>query len=123
MTLDGNRVAGITVDNLSAESKMIITTVSTPGKLVLRLFNYPAWKIEVNGRLVEPETRAGTGQMLIPVQAGESTIRVSFGRTWDRTLGAAISAISALILLFRMGLFPSPHKTFFDQLHCIGHRR
>src|SRR5207249_9538272 len=50
VTLDGNEVAGITVDNLSAESKMIITTVSAPGKLVLRLFNYPAWKIEVNGR-------------------------------------------------------------------------
>jgi hypothetical protein len=116
-TLGSKEIARVAVHNLNAESKMIITTVSVPGKFVLRLFNYPAWKIEVNGHLVEPETRAGTGQILIPVQAGENTIRVSFGRTWDRTWGAAISAISVLGLLFRMSLF-ARRQAFANQLHC-----
>ena len=34
--------------------------------------------------------------MLIPVQAGKNRIQITFTRTWDRTLGGIISAITAL---------------------------
>ena len=36
-----------------------------PGKLVLQLFNYRARRVEVNGRVVESETREVTGHMVV----------------------------------------------------------
>jgi hypothetical protein len=111
LALEGNRVAQINVQKWDAESKVIAITASAPGHLVLRLFNYPAWKLEVNGHAVESETRAGTGQMLIPVQAGENAVRISFARTWDRTWGVIISAMSALVLFLTTGFPASRDKT------------
>jgi 6-pyruvoyl-tetrahydropterin synthase related domain len=82
----------------SAESKSFSAEVSQPGQLVLRLFNYPAWRVEVNGRVVASSTRDVTGQMLIPVQAGENRVQITFMRTWDRTLGGIISVVTAFFL-------------------------
>jgi len=82
----------------SAESKVFTAEVSQPGQLALRLFNYPAWHVEVNGQAVAASTREVTGQMLIPVQAGESRVQITFSRTSDRTLGGIISGVSILFL-------------------------
>ena len=73
----------------------------------MRLFNYPAWRVEVNGQVVATGKRDGTGQMLIPVQAGENRVQIRFTRTWDRTAGAIISVVTALFLggfVVRVGL-------------------
>jgi hypothetical protein len=67
---------------------------------VLRLFNYPAWKVEVNGQSVAAESRDVTGQVMIPVQAGENRVHVKFTRTWDRMAGAVLSLATAVILGF-----------------------
>jgi hypothetical protein len=88
----------IQIQQWSAESKVFTAQVNHPAELVLRLFNYPAWKVEVNGRVVAPSTRDVTGQMLIPVQAGDNHVQITFTRTWDRTLGGIISAVTALLL-------------------------
>ena len=40
-----------------------------------------------------------TGQMLIPVTAGQSDVRIHFGRTLDRTIGDIVSVISLILLL------------------------
>ncbi len=76
------------------------------GQLALRLFQYPAWRVEVNGHAVEASARPGTGQMLVPVGAGLNRVQISFVRTWDRALGGWISVIAAIsgvgwILLLR----------------------
>jgi hypothetical protein len=63
------------------------------------LFDYPAWRVEVNGRPVDTGTLEGTGQMIIPVEAGENQVRIKFGRTRDRALGGLISFATILILL------------------------
>jgi 6-pyruvoyl-tetrahydropterin synthase related domain len=86
------------IQRWAAESKVFIAQVDHPGRLVLRLFNYPAWRVEVNGEVAATFTRAVTGQMLIPVQAGENHVRITFTRTWDRTLGGIISGMTALSL-------------------------
>ena len=49
-------------------------------------------------------TRAVTGQMLIPVEAGENRVTIMFTRTWDRTLGAIISFVTALSLAIFVAL-------------------
>jgi hypothetical protein len=67
--------------------------------LTLRLFNYPAWQVAINGKAVETQTTEETGQMEIPVAAGSNDVRIEFARTRDRTIGGWISVLS-LGLLF-----------------------
>jgi hypothetical protein len=101
----------IQIQQWGAESKVFTAQVNHPAELVLRLFNYPAWKVEVNGRVVAPSTREVTGQMLIPVQAGDNHVQITFTRTWDRTLGGIISAVTALFLGGFVCLRRKPHKS------------
>ncbi|HEX4488399.1 MAG TPA: 6-pyruvoyl-tetrahydropterin synthase-related protein [Terriglobales bacterium] len=96
VTMEGPGTAQIRVTHWDAESKSFVATVSAPGKLVLRLFNYPAWKVQVNGAAVAAETHTVTGQMSIPVLAGENQVEVKFSRTWDRTVGGLVSMLSVL---------------------------
>ena len=84
------------IQRWNAESKVFSVQLDRPGELALRLFNYPAWSVEVNGERVATSNRDVTGQMLIPVRAGESRVTVKFKRTWDRILGAVISGLTVL---------------------------
>ena len=90
--------AAIRVSRWDAESKTFTAQMSAPDQLTLRLFRYPAWQTEVNGRVVE-STSADTGQMLVPVEAGMNRVQVTFVRTWDRTLGGWISLLTAVSLI------------------------
>ena len=118
VAFEGHGTARIHVLQWAPESKKFTAEVSQSGQLVLRLFNYPAWRVEMNGRMVEAETREVTGQMLIPVEAGENRVRIMFTRTWDRAAGGVVSGVTALlvvaILIFqgrRAGPFRAPSLT------------
>jgi hypothetical protein len=102
VTVEGSAHAAIRVSQWAAETKSFDANLSAAGNLALRLFNYPAWKVEVNGRPVEAGTREGTGQMLVPAQAGDNRVEISFRRTWDRTLGGWLSVLALLIILISM---------------------
>ena len=93
-----SEIQPLRIQRWNAESKVFTVHLEHPGVLVLRLFNYPAWNVEVNGQTVSASTRDVTGQMLIPVQAGESRVTVKFKRTWDRILGGIISGVTALFV-------------------------
>jgi non-canonical purine NTP pyrophosphatase (RdgB/HAM1 family) len=67
--------------------------------LTLRLFNYPAWAVTVNGEPVDTQTTEVTGQMMILVTPGRKDIRIRFGRTRDRTVGGVVSGISLVLLI------------------------
>jgi hypothetical protein len=62
------------------------------------LFNYPAWRVEVNGRVVSAETQETTGIMIVPLDAGENAVTISFIRTWDRMAGGVISALAFFLV-------------------------
>jgi hypothetical protein len=81
-----------------AEEHFVIHS-NTPELLILRLFNYPAWAVMVNGRRIETQTTDVTGQMEIPVAAGRNDVRIHFGRTRDRTIGGLASLLSVGLLL------------------------
>jgi hypothetical protein len=98
VTVDGPARAAIRVFRWEPEFKMFTADVSAPDQLALRLFRYPAWRVEVNGRVVETSARSETGQMLVPVQAGMNRVEIRFVRTWDRTVGGWISVVSAFSL-------------------------
>ena len=79
--------------------KEVRVNTPEPVRLALRVLNYPAWRVEVNGKTVQPESADDFAQMIIPLGAGESEINVSFARTWDRTAGMILSAGSILLML------------------------
>lgn len=98
VTFEGEGGSRIHITRWAPESKAFTASVQHSGDLALKLFNYPAWKIEVNGRPVEAGTIEATGQMTVPVQMGESQIRIIFRRTRDRTIGWLISLGTFLLL-------------------------
>lgn len=96
VTVDGPARADIHVLRWDAESKTFTVQMSAADQLALRLFSYPAWRTEVNGREVQTNSRKRTGQILVPVPAGMSRVEIRFFRTWDRTLGDWISFVAVL---------------------------
>jgi hypothetical protein len=80
------------VNQWKAEEKILRVDAAKPSRLELRLFAYPAWQVEVNGRRIQYESDQDIGQVIVPVPKGETQVRVFLTRTWDRTLGASISA-------------------------------
>jgi hypothetical protein len=96
---EGDKRAQAHIEQWGPESKAFTTEISAETNAVLRQFNYPAWRAEVDGKLMATRTRDITGQILIPLHPGNHKIIVVFGRTWDRTLGAVISTAGAVILV------------------------
>ncbi len=94
VTVAGPAHAAIRLSQWTPEVKVFTAEMSGPDHLALHLFNYPAWRVEVNGHTVKAESREGIGQMLVPVAAGESQVRITFARTWDRRAGGWVSVIA-----------------------------
>ena len=99
VTVEGPAHAAIRVQRWDAESRMFTAEMSAADQVALRLFRYPAWRVEVNGRVVETTARAETGQMLVPVGAGMNRVEIRFVRTWDRAVGGWISFITAIAVI------------------------
>jgi len=93
----------IVIEQWTAEHRSVRVITAKPDRVELRLLNYPAWRVMVNGSVVSVQHPEGTGQMIVPVSAGESELRVDFTRTSDRVLGgwiSIVSAVTSLSLLF-----------------------
>jgi hypothetical protein len=88
------------VQRWTAVEKEVGVDSAGEARVALRLLNYPAWRVQVNGKAVTAERMDDFDQMVVPVQAGESEIQVRFVRTGDRTVGAAISALGVLAVAF-----------------------
>ncbi|MFZ0759565.1 MAG: 6-pyruvoyl-tetrahydropterin synthase-related protein [Candidatus Sulfotelmatobacter sp.] len=103
ISVDERAHAAIQVSQWNPELKIFTAEMSAPDTLALHLFNYPAWRVEVNGRPVHAGTRESTGQMLVPVDAGVNRVQITFVRTWDRTAGDWISIVAFLLLIALLG--------------------
>lgn len=110
VTVDGPAHAAIRVSEWKADRKLFTAEMSAPDNVALRLFNYPAWRVEVNGQPVTAGMREGTGQMLVPVEAGANRVEIIFIRTWDRKLGLWISALALLLVLVLLRRSPSSFR-------------
>src|SRR5204862_1319870 len=53
---EGSGKARIEIQKWQAESRSIQVSAGVPGSLVLKLFNFPSWRISVNGHPVEYDT-------------------------------------------------------------------
>src|SRR5436189_144395 len=74
-----------------------------PVTLALKLLNYPAWQVRVDGNSLSASTAAQTGQLLVPLSAGSHHVEIDFRRTPDRTVGLFISVLSIVGLLIPAG--------------------
>jgi hypothetical protein len=83
----------------SVERRVFSVKTDDPVSLVPRLVNYPAWDVRIDGKKIEPGYVDLTGQMILPVPAGDHLIDIRFRRTWDRTLGGIISLFALISLL------------------------
>src|ERR1700719_2303084 len=99
--------AKIHIETWQTNNHAISVECSAPARVALRLLNYPAWRVTVNGKTVTPENLDDLDQMLVPIEAGKSEIQVRYVRTWDQTAGIAVSIFS---LLIAAGLL-SPRKS------------
>jgi len=91
--------AEVRIARWSAEEKDLRVTSSQPLRVGLRLLNYPAWRVEVNGKAVTPQHPETNGQMILPLSPGPQRITAKFVRTRDRKLGIALSLVAMLTLL------------------------
>jgi len=83
----------------SAEHKEFTIDSAGAAKLAVRLIDYPAWQVRVDGRESVTEKLPKTAQMILPVAVGNHSVAITFRRTWDRTAGVVVSAVSLLVLL------------------------
>jgi len=90
----------------NAEEKRFAVETDQPARLRLHLLNFRAWQGTVNGVAVAPQTDPDTGEIVIPVSAGHSDVRIWFGHTPDRAAGAAVSlcALGVLLVLAQKSL-------------------
>ena len=79
--------------------KQVTVDSPQPVAIVLRLMNYPAWSVHVNGRSITPQSDDPTGRMVIALAAGRSEIDVRFVRTMDRWIGDGMSLAALMFLV------------------------
>ncbi len=94
-------VTGVTLDitRWTAERRDFSAENEMPVTLAVRLVNYPAWDVRLDGQEARPGVAPETGQLLVRLPAGRHSVSIRFRRTWDRTAGIAVSMLSALGLL------------------------
>ena len=59
----------IRIVHWTAEQKDLTVTSLGPLRLAVRLLDYPAWRVEVNGLRVTPDSPDTTAQIIVPVPA------------------------------------------------------
>ncbi len=86
--------AKVNVRRWTTEDKEIAVSIEEKAGVAVRLVNYPAWQVMVNGKSITPGRMDDVNQMVIPVEPGSSVIQIRFARTLDRTIGDLVSGLS-----------------------------
>ncbi len=106
-----------TTGRLPGERRSLIADLPHAGFLVLRLRDYAAWRVRVNGRLIAfgadpllprlPERNDGL--MAVPVSAGRVELDIAWATTRDEITGRWISALA---LLLTAGLYFAERRSY-----------
>ncbi len=70
----------------------------------LSLFEFPGWRVEVDGRVVGTELARPDGFIVIPLTEGIHMVDVSFRMTPDRNISVAVS-LGAFLLTISLAIF------------------
>jgi hypothetical protein len=95
-----------TIDVMRRNEEHWAVGVSTPetGYAVLRLMDYPSWRVTVDEKPAPGRPVREDGLMAVPVAAGKHTIEVQWRTTMDVIAGRAVSSISLLALALMAAL-------------------
>ena len=94
-------LAQVVIEDWSVTHKTFRVESQTAGFAVLRLMDYPAWRVRVNGREAGARPHRNDGLMTIAVTSGTNKVDVWSARTTDTMWGCGLSfaALGALIAL------------------------
>ena len=95
----GTVLAKFTATEFNEEHWTIRIESAGNGYAVLRLMDYPAWRVTANGGPIHARPQRPDGLMTIPISAGSNTIDVRWEPTKDVFAGDAASAVFLVILL------------------------
>ena len=87
------------IERWRADEKLFYAETAEETTFSLRLLNYPAWQVLVDGAPSKAISAPETAQILVRIPAGRHRVEARFGLTADRIAGVAISFLSALFLL------------------------
>ena len=89
----------LNIEEWTAERRVFSAHTAAAVTPVLRLLNYPAWEVRIDGQTTPSKSYPETGQLVVPLDKGSHQVEVRFRRTWDRTAGGVISLVSAVGLI------------------------
>ena len=91
--------AKVTIANWNAERMSFQVDSPTADFAVLRLLDYPAWRVHVNGVPVEARPHRDDGLLTIPLRSGISRVQIGYADTSDVWWGSGLSLASLLALI------------------------
>lgn len=89
----------IKIEQWNVEHMTAAIDSPTAAFAVLRLMDYPAWQVRLNGQPSPIRPHRDDGLMTIPIAAGHSQIDVQYTATSDTWAGRILSFISIILLL------------------------
>ncbi len=87
----------VTLTEVSYDGMAVQIDTTEPIQLRLHQFHLPGWNAHIDGQPVATYPTDEMGLLTLDVPAGEHTVFLDFGHTPARTIGAWVSAFSALI--------------------------
>jgi 6-pyruvoyl-tetrahydropterin synthase related domain len=108
--VSGDQVT-IHVQKWTTQTKEFTVETAKAQGLCLRLFNYPAWKVDVDGHRSATQSQAGTGEIVFSVGAGHHSVRVQFVPTSDRRIGECISVVAGAGVIIFLVFLAKPAKS------------
>ncbi len=94
----GSIAAKVNVKRWNAEHWMVSVVTPETGYAVLKLMDYPSWRVTVDDKPVKGRPIRDDGLMTVPVTAGSHVIEVQWAATRDVLAGRLVSALSLLAL-------------------------
>lgn len=91
--------ATVRVETWSGEQRAVVVTTTAAGYTVLRLMDYPAWRVTINGIRVPVELHRSDGLMTFPVAPGVTRIDVRWESTRDEWAGRWLSLVALAVTL------------------------
>ena len=94
----GSIAARVDAQRRNGEHWTVSVVTPEPGYAVLRLMDYPSWRVTVDGQQVKSRPAREDGLMAVPVKVGSHVMEVQWTATRDVVAGRAVSAIALLAL-------------------------
>jgi hypothetical protein len=98
------------VERWQSEDRIISVNTSQRVLLAVRLLDYPAWAVTVNGYRVALHHEDGIAAMFVALEPGASRVEMRFLRTYDRRFANHTSLV-ALLAAILLAVFPLKSRT------------